>query len=174
MNLVAELLSENSKAVHMRIVRYIGRSPKRYKSLVDVFLKGPYRVTQRAAGPLNSCTESHPELLKPHLRAIVKSLGAQGQSDSIKRNVLRMLQFVDIPVSFQGELADICFRLLSDKRQAVAIRVFAMTVLSNIAVQQPGLIRELEAIIQEHMPYGTPGFVSRGSKVLKKLHLRRS
>src|SRR4051812_25620164 len=129
MKLVEALLKENSKAMYTSIVNYVGRSPSRYRQLVTIFLKGPYRVTQRAARPLSYCAELHPDLVKPHLARIVSTLHVAGQSDSIKRNVLRLLQFVEIPKSLQGEVADCCFRLLSDRREAVAIRVFAMTVL---------------------------------------------
>jgi hypothetical protein len=169
MNLVEVLLTENSKAVYTRIVRYVGKSPARYKALVNIFLGGPYRVTQRAARPLSYCTELHPSLVKPYLRRIVKTLSVPGQTDSIKRNVLRLLQFVEIPKSLQGVVADVGFRLLSDTRESVAIRVFAMSVLGEIAVHQPDLAKELEIIIQDQMPYGSAGFVSRANKVLKKL-----
>ncbi len=169
MNLVEELLRENSKAVYTRIVRYVGQSPARYKLLVNLFLKGPYRVTQRAARPLSYCTELHPELVKPYLPRIVKTLSVQGQTDSIKRNVLRLLQFIDVPKALQGEITSVCFRFLSDPREPVAVRVFAMSVLGNMVEKEPELGKELEIIIHDQMPYGTAGFVSRANKVLKKL-----
>jgi hypothetical protein len=169
MNLVELLLKENSKAVYTRIVNYVGKSPKRYKSLVDIFLGGPYRITQRVARPLSYCTELHPELARPFLKRIVKTLAVPDQSDSVKRNVLRLLQFVNIPASLQGEVAGICFQLLSDTSESVAIRVFAMSVLGTIAQEQPDLGKELELIIQDQMPYGSAGFVSRANNVLKQL-----
>ena len=45
-----------------------------------------------------------------------------------------------------------------------------MTVLSNIACQFPELKDELIMTIEEHMPFGSAGFVSRGRKVLNRLN----
>lgn len=169
MNLVDLLLSENSRPVYLRIVRYVGNSPARFAELVSVFLKGPYRVTQRASRPLSYCAELHPELVKPHLARIVRSLHAPVQHDSIKRNVLRLLQYVDIPKRLQGEVAGLCFRFLADRKEAIAIRAFAMTVLGRIALKEPGLRNELETIIRDEMPYESSGFNARARRVLKEL-----
>lgn len=49
MNIVQEVLKEHSKAMCGRIVKYVGKDRTRFSELVTVFLKGPYRVTQRAA-----------------------------------------------------------------------------------------------------------------------------
>src|SRR5882672_1233429 len=98
MNILQELLREHSKAMCNRIVRYVGNNPARFKELVDLFLKGPYRITQRAGWPLSYCA---PHLIKPHLKRLVKNLETPGLSDSVKRNTLRFLQFIPIPTSLQ-------------------------------------------------------------------------
>lgn len=169
MNLVELLLSGNSKANQLQIQRYVGSSSARFGELVSVFLNGPYRVTQRASHPLSHCAAQHPELVKPHLSKIVKSLRVPGQHDSIKRNVLRLLQFVDIPAKLQGEVTNLCFGFLEDRKEAIAIRAFAMTVLGRIAAEEPDLRKELEIIIRDEMPYESSGFNARARRVLKEL-----
>jgi hypothetical protein len=80
-----------------------------------------------------------------------------------------MLQFIDIPKKHQGVIADICFKSLIDKKEPIAIRVFSMTVIANLAAKIPELKNELIPIIEEQLPYASAGFVSRGKKVLKEL-----
>lgn len=169
MNLVKEILKEHSKKQKDKIVSYIGHDPKRFAELVHVFLEGPYRVTQRAAWPVSYCIEQYPDLLKPHFRKILYQLGEKYIHDSVKRNTLRMLQFVRVPKAHQGITIDLCLAFLADAKEPVAIRVFAMTVLANIAKEVPELKNELIPLIEDQIPYASAGFISRGGKVLKQL-----
>ncbi len=68
MNLVETIKKEHSSAQRDKIVNYVGSNPKRFAELVEVYLKGPYRITQRSAWPLSYCIHPHPELIKPHLK----------------------------------------------------------------------------------------------------------
>ena len=99
MNMLQDLLRDPSRAMRDKIVGYIGKDPDQFRELVEFFLTGPYRVTQRAAWPLSYSVERHPELIKPHLRWIIKNLKTPGLPDSVKRNTLRILQFIDVPAS---------------------------------------------------------------------------
>lgn len=169
MNLVEEILKDHSKKQKDKIVNYVGDDPKRFTQLVEVFLQGPYRVTQRAAWPLSYCIEKYPNLLKPHFRKIIRQLGEQNIHDSVKRNTLRMLQFVRVPKVHQGITIDLCLGFLANTKEPIAIRVFAMTVLANIAQEVHELKNELIPIIEDQLPYASAGFLSRSGKVLKQL-----
>ena len=169
MNLLETIEKEYTKAQCAKIVNYIGDNPTRFKKLVDVFFAGPYRITQRSAWPLNKCVELHPELIKPHLKRMLLYLKKREIPTAVKRNIVRLLQFIKIPKSLQGLTADICFGFLQDKKEPVAVRVFAMTVLTNLVKNVPELKNELIPLIEDQMPYGSPGFRSRGSKALRAI-----
>ncbi len=170
MNIVHELLREHSKSMCDHVVTYVGKNPVRFKELVNAFLNGPYRVTQRAAWLLSYCVERHPELIKPHLRRIINNLKTPKILDSVKRNTIRLLQFIRIPVSLQGPAATSCFEYLNNPKEPIAIRVFSMSVLSAIAREQPELRKELRIIIEDQMPYGSAAFTSRARAILKELN----
>ncbi len=169
MNLVEVIEKEHSSAQRNKVIKYVGKDPKRFAELVNVFLNGPYRVTQRSAWPLSYCVQHHPDLIKPHLKRVLQFAKQAGVHDSVKRNTVRLLQFIEVPKSFQGEVADLCFSFLQNTKEAIAIRVFAMTILTNLAKSLPELKNELIPIIEDQMPYGSPGFISRGAKALKQL-----
>jgi hypothetical protein len=172
MNLVKTLLQEHSRATRDRVVAYVGESPARFAELVRVFLLGPYRVTQRAAWPLAYCAEHYPELVKPHLRNILRAV-SDDSPVAVKRNVVRIFQFADIPKALQGRITEMCFAFLSNRKESVAVRAFSMTVLARIALLQPDLKNEIVILIEEQLPYGSAGFVNRGNKVLNQLGHRR-
>jgi hypothetical protein len=168
MNIVEVVLKEHSKAMKDRVIRYVGHNPARFKELVEVFLNGPYRVTQRSGWPLTFCVEHHPALIKPHLKRILNQLKIS-HDISTKRNIIRLFQFIDFPPALDGQLTKICFNFLTDSDESIAVRVFSMTVLGRIAKRRPEIGRELKIIIEDLMPYGSSGFNSRARKVLKDL-----
>ena len=172
MNLIKLILSDHSRATTNKIVDYIGNNPSRFQELVNLFLTGPYRVTQRAAWPLSYCVHNHPALIKPHLKKVLDHLKKPGIHDAVKRNTVRLLQDIKIPKSLQGRAADVCFEYLSNTKEPIAVRVFSMTVLANIAKENPALKNEIIPIIEDQLPFGSAGFRSRGMKVLKTLGLR--
>ena len=169
MDLKKRLDLGHSKTQTNEIVDYVNGIPNRFKELVEVYLKGPYRTTQRAAWPLSICVEKWPYLIDPHLKKLLDFLQKPGTHDAVRRNTMRLLQFIEIPKSYHGRVADICFEYLQDPTVAVAIRVFSMTVLTNIIRDQPDMKKELRLILEDQLPYGTAAFKNRGMKVLKTL-----
>jgi hypothetical protein len=174
MDIEKAVAAEHSKRQCLKIVAYVSNNPGRFKELVEVFLKGPYRITQRAAWPLSVCVEAYPELAIPHLPLLIKSPVRPGVHDSVKRNVMRLLQFIDIPKRWHGRVLELGFNFLNDHKEPVAIRVFSMTVIHNIIRQHqyPELDRELELILSDELPNGSAAFRSRGIKILRELKLK--
>lgn len=169
MDLAKQLLKEQSKANCRLIVNYVGTNKNRFKKLVSVYLAGPYRLTQRAAWPISYCVEEHPDLIKPHLKKIIDFVSEPGAHVAAKRNTIRLLQFIDIPKKLQGKVAEICFQFLADKKETVAVQVFSMSVLANLAKGEPAMANEIKILIEDLLPYATAGFRSRANKVLKEL-----
>ena len=169
MDLKKEILKGHTKAQTEKIVKYVGNNALRFKALVNVYLSGPYRVTQRAAWPLGCCVENHPNLVGPHLKTILDHLKKPGIHDSVKRNTVRLLQHIEVPKRYEGRVVDICFQYLNDVREPVAIRVFSMSVLTQMARHNPELKKEIRLIIEAQLPYASAAFHSRAKKVLKEL-----
>jgi hypothetical protein len=170
MDIRKEILQQQTKKQINKVVDYVGDNPGLFKALVEVFLEGPYRVTQRAARPVSCCVERNPHLVRPHLKILLNYLKTPGIHDAVKRNTIRLLQYIEIPKSLHGKVADICFGYFQDLKEPIGIRVFSMTVLGQIARHNPDLKRELFILIEDQLPYASPGFTSRAKKVLKELN----
>lgn len=169
MDLLKALDSSYSKASTQRIIGWIGKSPARFGELVFHTLKGSSRIQIRAAWPLSYCVEAYPHLVKPHLKVLVRALRQEGLHDAVKRSIVRLLQYAEIPRPLQGEVASHCFGFLADPGVPPAIRIFSMTVLENLAAQNQDLKSELRIVLEDHLPYGSSGFVNQGRKVLKRM-----
>ena len=169
MNLESEILKEHSKRQSVKIARWVGDDKKRFALLMQLFLNGEYRVVQRSAWIVSLCAEQYPALIKPWLSKMVKKAQEKNVHNAVQRNVVRVLQFVDLPPSLQGPAANLCFNFLQSSETPIAVKAFSMTVLANIAKKEPDLKREVTLVIEEMLPYGGAGICSRGKKVLQQL-----
>ena len=170
MGLREQILAEHSKAQTNRIIRWVGRSQARMDELVRLFLAGEYRVTQRAGWPLSYCAQKNPELIRKHIPKLIRNLKTPGLHDAVKRNTVRLLQDIPVPVRSQGELMNICFEYLASPDETVAVKVFAMTILEKLSRIYPDIRQELKWIIEERWDYETAAFHARGRKILKQLN----
>jgi hypothetical protein len=169
MDLLKAIEKEHSKSQCEKIVQYVGGDKDRFAQLMQLFLKGEYRVTQRAGWPLSICVENHPELITPWFKQILPLLKKPDAHIAVVRNVVRMLQYVTIPKRFHGQVMNECFEFVADNNTAPAIKAFSLTILENLSAEYPDIKPELKGIIEERWPYETAAFHSRAKKILKKL-----
>lgn len=173
MNLREEILKEHSKKQADKIVKWVGTNQRRFDDLVELFLKGEYRVTQRAGWPMSTIVIQHPQLISKHLKKLLKNLDHENLHNAVIRNTFRLMQFISIPEALHGLAADVSFRYFTDKKQPVAIHVFSMTVLGNLCKNYPELKNELIPEIEGQLPYASAGFRSRAKKVLRQIEHSR-
>ena len=69
-----------------------------------------------------------------------------------------------------GLLAVHCYKYLIDFTEPVAVKVFSMTILANIAKVFPELKGEIISIIDSQLPYSSAAFKTRGNKVIRSLN----
>src|SRR5215467_217861 len=167
MDLRQTILAEHSKANCNKIVKWVGNSQERFDELFNLFLNSEYRVNQRAAWPISYCVIGHPEFISRHFSKLVKNLHKPGIHDSIKRNTVRLLQHIEIPKKFHGEIMDQCFNYLSSPDEPVAIKAFSLTILQNLSKQYPEIKHEIKLIIEARWEHETAAFHSRAKKFLK-------
>ncbi|HMV48103.1 MAG TPA: hypothetical protein PLD20_24965 [Blastocatellia bacterium] len=166
MDIRQALMSEHSKQQTMAIVEFIGEDPKRFAELMKLFFAGEYRLTQRAAWPMNYCAERHPKLILPYLPKLLDCLEREDMHDAVRRNVVRLLQYIEIPKRLAGKTYSHCVDLLDDVEQPIAVRVFAMSVAARIAKSEPDLLNELRLVVGKHLPHATAAFRARAKQVL--------
>ncbi len=166
MDIRQALLAVHSKQQAVTIVEFIGDDPKRFAELMKLFFEGEYRLTQRAAWPMSYCVEQHPELIRPYLSKLINCLDRDDQHDAVRRNVLRFLQYIEIPKRLAGKVYAHCIDFIDDPDQPIAVRAFAMTVAVRIAKSEPDLMNELRLVVSKHLPHSTAAFKVRARQVL--------
>jgi len=167
-NLRKEILKEHSKAQCTKIVKWVGSSQRRFDELFNLFLNDEYRVVQRAAWPVSYCVIAHPAFINKNWKKLINNLKKPKLHDAVKRNSIRLMQDIEIPAKYQGEIMDICFKYLESPTEPLAVKVFSMTVLGNLTKKYPEIIPELKLIIEDQLPHQTAGFKSRAKKLFKE------
>jgi len=168
MNIRDALLEEHSKEQTAKIVDYVGDDPERFAELMKQMLGPVYRLSQRASWPVSNCIERHPHLITPYWTKLAGQLERYDAHIAVRRNVVRLLQFVEIPKRYQGRIFDACYRLAGDVSQPVAVRCFSTTVAANIAKGNAELMNDLRLAATAHPEMDTPGMRARFRKVFGK------
>lgn len=168
MTLIQDLKRDFSKAHTVMLAKEIGEQQERFDELISILLSKEQQIASRAAWVASHCTDVHPWLLEKHLKPMIQHL-REPVHDAVKRNTLRMARQVEIPENLLGAAADICFGFLTSSKEPIAVKVYAIDVLWNIVKKYPEMKEELKISITDQMPFGSSGFRSRGSKILKKL-----
>jgi hypothetical protein len=167
MDLHQLLRSEHSKKQTDRIVRYIGDDKARFAVLMELFFKGEYRITQRAAWPLSYCVRAHPALIDPYFKPLLDNLARKDIHVAVIRNTVRLLQDVDIPKRYHGRVMSTCFDFIQSAETPIAVKAFSLTILANFSSQYPEIRAELQLIIEDQWEHATAAFRSRAKKILK-------
>jgi hypothetical protein len=169
MKLREEILKEHSKAQCTKIVKWVGSNQQRFDELFKLFLNDEYRVVQRAAWPVSYCVDRHPQLINKHWKELMENLKKSNLHNAVKRNSIRFMQEIDLPEKHHGEIMDRCFTYLESPKESLAVKVFSMSVLGNLAKHYPAIKPELKLIIEDQLPHQSAGFKSRAKHVLKQL-----
>jgi hypothetical protein len=169
MNIKEALLQEHSKKQCLKIVAYVGDDKKLFAELITLMITGEYRVAQRAAYSVSYCVQKHPALIKPWFGKMIKKMGDKQAHDAIRRNSLRILEDIDIPEKYCGELFEISNNYLHDIKEPIAVRVFSISVMFNIAKKYPDLNNEVKHNAESLLHCGIPALESRSKNILKEI-----
>lgn len=150
------------------IAAAVADDPKLVSELVKLFLTDGYRISKRASNVFMTLAEKRPEVLAPHIKVLFRALRKPGASVAIRRNVVRLLQDVDVPKGIAGEVFSDCLERIVDPREAIATRAFAIRAAARIAESHAELRRELSLVLKEVlMQPTTPALRNRARKYLE-------
>lgn len=164
-NLKDELLKEHSKVQAEKIVKYVLQHPEAFHELMKIFFYDEYRLVQRASWPVSLLAKEQPTLFNDYLEKIIINF-RNSVPDAVKRNSTKVVLLLEIPECLKGITVDVMFHLLLDKKEPVAIKANAMSIIYKLCKNEPEIINELKIIIEDQFPYATPAFTSRARKIL--------
>lgn len=170
MNIREQLLVEHSKENTVKISKYIGGDKARLDELMKCFFSDTYRVSQRSAMVVSYYFDEYPQLMEPYLQQLIVNLEKENLHIAVKRNSVRILQFVSIPEQHLSSLFDRCLHFLVDQEEPIAVKAFSMQIVYNCCKRYPELAQEVTPIIDSLLEYSeSKGILARGRKIRKLL-----
>lgn len=163
------LLIETSRRNTDLVADLIYQKPDLFDALLNIYLRNEEPVSRRAVWVIDTVTEKNPELLLSCTGLIIEKLPGFSH-DGMKRQSLRILTRADLTSDQMGSLINLCFEWLTSRKESVAVKVYAMDILYKISQAEPDLKKELADSIEWRIAEETPGFRSKGRKILKKLY----
>jgi len=169
MNIREELLKEkiHLKTSALKISEYACSSPARFKTLMKCFLANEYRLAQRAAWSVSGAAKKNPAMIRPYIKDLVAQLKRNNVHNAVIRNSVRILEAIEIPEKFHGEVMNACFEFISKPAVPIAVKAFSLTTLFNLSKIYPEIKPELKVIIETNWDNETAAFKSRGKKILQ-------
>jgi hypothetical protein len=170
MNLRKAILDEHSKAQTNRIVDWIGTDGERLEALMQLFLKDEYRVVQRSAWTISEVAKMHPVMFQKYLPQLVEKLEDKEAHNAVKRNILRIFDTIEIPVTLHGPIMHHCFETLVNPDETLAARAFSIGILAKLRKIYPEITNEFKMILEDYLQHeAAPSFKSRAKKALKQM-----
>lgn len=171
MNLREELLREHSARQTRRLTDYACAQPSALAELLHLFWYGAPREQQLAADVLGWVGERRPKWLMPHLPGLLASAQPGTEAHpAVRRSVARVLQFVPVPEEWQALAFDTCLRLLAAPAEPVAIRTYALSAATRLALPYPELAAEVLAAAELALNHTTSAALrGRAARELPKL-----
>jgi len=117
----------HDKMTAQNIADAVVSRPERLPELMECFLHEEMRICQRASWPMGMIGKNNTSLLLPYIPQLLAAI-KEPKHDAVVRNTFRTFQFMDFPEVIEGEVFDVSLSFLMDINNAVAIRVFSMTV----------------------------------------------
>lgn len=136
--------------------------------LFDFITDGQDRLAQTSSEIIRYISDINPEIVVPHIDALINTLEKENCHDGVKRCIFRMFQRTTFSEAQASKIVDIAFHYLQNRNNAIAIRVFAMTTIYNLTKTYPELYSELEACITENLEEESAGFRNRAGKILNR------
>jgi hypothetical protein len=142
------LLAEHSKRQNLIIVRLIGDSQQKFDQLLRIYLSGETLAAQRGAWAMSECVKAYPSLAEKHLKKILEHITQPELHQAIKRNGIRVFQFISIPDAISGMLAHVCFKFLHSPEESLAVRAISIKLLAGLCKQHPELTNKFTEVMR--------------------------
>lgn len=148
-----------------------------YRTALELAREEDPRVVFRASYALEWAFFKDPGRFAPHIPLLIENY-LTVCNRSAQRHYIKMLDYIlrhdmiRLSPEQEEQLAERTFDLLIDPQTPVAIKVWAMEILYRFSGTLPWVGEHLYETITHLMASGTPGILSRGSKI--RLRLREN
>ena len=148
------LEEDHSRKQTNTIVNFVGDDKKKMKALMSFFLdnKWEWRFNQWAAWPVGYIGRKYPKLIIPYFEDLIRVMDNPSHN-AVLRNTIRILEDIEVPEKYEGEIYQRCFVFLNDPDQPTFEQaVNGLDAEQQIHAMQP----EVAALMDRRAWHTTP------------------
>ncbi len=137
-----EFILTNSHKAEM--IAYLKSNPRDFDEAIKLVLSDKQPYSWRAAWALWSCIHKNDQRIQKHVEKIIDILPIR--RDNQLRELLIILQQMEIDESLEGKLFDICVTIWKRIEKQSSVRYHAFKTMIKIAKKHPDLTKEIQLI----------------------------
>ena len=150
------------------MISYMESHPEVFDEAIHLALGDKPTFSWRAAWLLWSCMDEDDPRVKKHTKSIINVLPEK--NDNHQRELLKILQNLELDEEFEGVLFDICTGIWEKISKKPSVRHNAFRMLVKIAKKHPILSKEVLLLTQNHyLESLSPGVQNSILKMIKEL-----
>ena len=123
------------------MISYLKSHPEDFEEVIELAIANKYPYSWRAAWLLWSCMEINDQRIQPYLGNVVETLPTK--SDGHVRELLLILQRMDLNDEYEGKVFDICVNIWRKIGTQPSVRYNAFKLLVRIIRKHPDLLNEV-------------------------------
>lgn len=158
------ILQEMSRANTDRVASVLLNDKNRFAQAVEIVMQEREPVSRRALWAIDVACEKKPGLIIPFLPQLIGRI-RDFRHDAFRRHILRIAARLPLAGDMEGELLHVCFDMVADLNQPIAVKANALQILTRMAVKEPDIRHELKEIVEWQIEQASPGFRSQAKKI---------
>jgi hypothetical protein len=129
------------------MISYIKSHPEDFEKVIRLAVSDIKPYSWKAAWLLWDCMEKNDPRLHRHIHRIIDVLPAR--NDSQQRELLLILQRMELRGDQEGDLFDICIKIWQKRGKKPSVRFNAFRLMIRIAKKHPDLFNEIRILTRD-------------------------
>ena len=134
------------------------------------FQQNEYRVAQRAAWCVSYAVAINEQYIYPYIKLLIEQLLRTDVHNAVVRNSTRILNQINLPEEYHGEVMNACFVLAEKVETPIAIKAFSIQMLYKLFLLYPDIKQELEAVAEAYLHSESAAVKNVSAKIISALH----
>ena len=150
------------------LIASINENDDLFNHMVSIALSNRNPKSWRAPWVICQAMHKNDSRIEPYFEAFVKAI--EGKKDGYQRELLKIINKMDIPEEFEGILFDKCSAIWEIPKKSPATRIVAFKIMLEIAHKYPDLKNEIAFLTQKHYTETlSPGIQNSLKKMMKRV-----
>jgi len=167
--LFIDALYDSHRHTAEAVMLAVGSDQESFDILFDLALTQKYPMNMRSANVCCHCCRNNPQLIWPHLD-VLPDIIEQIKTSGVKRSFMKIYAHFLHEKHYKNidKLAELCFAMMTDVKEALAVRSYSMETAFKICRLEPDLRFELMEVARFELESPFPAMQSKASSVLHR------